>query len=962
MIVLEGTRPVRWLDLTFGLTDGWWRFSDTQLRPEYPLLSGGNWLNLLNNVGFPSARVVTPLPMAIGQREPENSVIVAQRGDTAGNGLSATPTSQDSARWLVLADQRGVGEQLAERLRAEGALCQVVDAPSQLNDVLGGDNIPANVVYLRPLDVGDAQSPAHRAQELNQALLDTVQAVAQQRRAHVSGNGHPPADLRFWVVTRGAQVAGDDNDRSVAQASLWGFVRTLALEHQDWQTCLIDLDPCAAGEAVVGALLDEVTRAGQEDENEIAFRGGRRLARRLRRGPAADATSCANASVSLQIAARGTLDGLEFRQQTRPSPGPEQLEVAVHASGLNFRDVLNVLGQYPGEPPLGAECSGVVTRVGTNVERFSPGDHVLVVAPNTFCDWLVVDQRLAIAIPQHLALADAATIPIAFLTASLALEEIGRIQSGDRVLIHAAAGGVGLACIQLARAVGAEVFATASVGKHETLRNMGIEHVFDSRRTGFAAAVMAATSARGVDLVLNALGQEFIQENVRCLAQDGRYLDITKTPDVREHPALVVRPDIRYHSLDLAQLLADEPDLLQSKLPPLVGRVVDGPLRPLPARCFALSEAKSAFRFMRSAQHIGKLLLCTQQQTHEERLTSVDTRWSRTDRRPEPIRRDRSYVITGGLGGLGLAVARWLARQDAGHIALMARRAPNDQERSAIDEIVRNGAAVTLLRADVERLAEVSDCLAAYRETAQPLGGVFHLAGRLDDALILRQSASQFARVLGPKTHGAWNLHIATLGDNLDHFVLFSSVSSVLGSTGQANHAAANAFLDGLARYRRTQGLPASTINWGPWSGIGAAAQREIGKRSDLAGIGLITPNEGISLLEALMGRETLQAAALRLDIDQLPAARAHCRSSSRSAMPSQRAIPERNTTPDSCANTARRRTVENAVCCSCTSSRSSHVPWASARRKVSIWIRHCPIWGSIHSPRSNWPITWRKA
>ena len=247
-------------------------------------------------------------------------------------------------------------------------------------------------------------------------------------------------------------------------------------------------------------------------------------------------TAAAMLRFACALRARGTLDGLEISRQPRPSPGPDQIEVAVHASGLNFRDVLNVLGQYPGEPPLGAECSGVVKRVGKDVERFSPGDRVLVVAPDTFCDWLVVEQHLAIEIPAQLTLTEAATLPVAYLTASIALEEMGQLKSGDRVLIHAAAGGVGLAALQLAVAAGAEVFATASVSKHETLRKMGIQHVFDSRCTGFAAAILHATSGQGVDLLLNTLGQEFIHENVCCLAANGRYLDITKTPHVRHTP------------------------------------------------------------------------------------------------------------------------------------------------------------------------------------------------------------------------------------------------------------------------------------------------------------------------------------------------------------------------------------------------------------------------------------------
>ena len=237
-----------------------------------------------------------------------------------------------------------------------------------------------------------------------------------------------------------------------------------------------------------------------------------------------------------------------------------------------------------------------------------------------------------------------------------------------------------------------------------------------------------------------------------------------------------------------------------------------------------------------------------------------------------PIRGDACYLITGGLGGLGLEVARWLAQRSARHIGLLARRQPTAAEQHCIAQIIEHGATVEILRGDVSRSADVHAALEALRRGGRPLAGVFHLAGILDDALIARQSPEKFARVFAPKVAGAWNLHFATLDQPLDYFVLFSSAAAVFGSAGQANHAAANAFLDALARHRRSRGLPGQTINWGPWSSIGAAASRDVAQRGNFAGIGMLTPEEGISILENTLAANQVQVVAVRLDWEQLPA------------------------------------------------------------------------------------------
>ena len=291
LIVLEGTRPTRWLDLTFGLTDGWWRFSDTHLRPDYPLLSAQNWSRLLAETGFAASRIVTPLPTAVGQREPENSVIVCQRNDSADHASGDDVVADESTNWLILTDAAGIGDSLAEQLRTRGTPCKVIHAPRPsdrgdlLSDVVSSDELATDVAFLWSLnDTDGSTSPPELARLLNESLLNTVQLVAQRHSQRVSGNGHHNRPIRFWVVTRGAQGGSDGREQSVAQASLWGFVRTLALEHPDWQSHLIDLDPAVDIRSAAATLVDEVTRDAGEQENEIVFRNGLRLVRRMQKG------------------------------------------------------------------------------------------------------------------------------------------------------------------------------------------------------------------------------------------------------------------------------------------------------------------------------------------------------------------------------------------------------------------------------------------------------------------------------------------------------------------------------------------------------------------------------------------------------------------------------------------------------------------------------------------------------
>ncbi len=305
---------------------------------------------------------------------------------------------------------------------------------------------------------------------------------------------------RLWLVTRGAQAAGDRPlPLCLAQSPVWGMGRVIAVEHPALACTRIDLDPEDRRDASE-QLVEEICRGQGEDQ--VVYRGGERHVARLQslRDDGADGLQVPHGRpYRLEITGRGQLDNVILRPAAREQPGPGQVEIRVRATGLNFRDVLNVLDLYPGDPgPLGGECAGEITAVGPGVERFKPGDAVVALAPASFATYALTLAEFVALKPQHLSFEEAATIPICFLTAELALRRLGRLQPGERVLIHAASGGVGLAAIQIARQVGAEIFATAgNPRKREYLRSLGIEHVMDSRSLEFAPQIMEATRRRG---------------------------------------------------------------------------------------------------------------------------------------------------------------------------------------------------------------------------------------------------------------------------------------------------------------------------------------------------------------------------------------------------------------------------------------------------------------------------------
>ena len=709
------------------------------------------------------------------------------------------------------------------------------------------------------------------------AVLHLVQSLAAMAHAR------PP---QLVLITRGAQSGLPGGDRlSILQAPVLGLARTIRQEHPELRTVAFDLDPSVTGDASVIA----TALLGVLDEPEVAFRGDRRLVRRLVRmsspwderapgdgeesGGDADGESrqlpAPDGPFRLEPTSPGTLDGLELRPAARRTPGHGEVAIEVVAAGLNFRDVMKTLGIYPQQPGdlmwLGDEVAGRVVAVGEGVD-LEIGAEVFGVAPAAFASVATTRARYVLRKTPGMTFEEAATLPIAFATALYGLVNLANLRPGERVLVHAGAGGVGQAAIQVAQAIGAEVLATASEGKADYVRSLGVRHVFDSRSLDFVDGVRAATDGAGVDVVLNSLAGDFIPASMSVLAPGGRFVEIGKR-DIFQNAKISLWPfrnGLSFFAVDMDRIFLRQEQVAADLMAALERGLAAGHFRPLPLTTFPIGSAVRAFRHLAAARQIGKVVLSMADRPAPRAITG-------------PIfHADASYVVTGGLRGLGGRVAEWMAASGAGTLVLVGRDTSSPAAQATAQRIAAAGGQAVLIGADVANAADVAKLVAAMRPMP-PLRGIVHAAGVLSDSSAVNFDDARFTSVFGPKALGAWNLHEATSGIDLDFFVMFSSMAAVVGNPGQGNYTAANAFLDRLAWLRKAQGLPGLSVDWGPWAEIGMSATAS-GQRIFEFGIGSITPDRGIEALGRLLPDDRAQIMVLPVDwprfLTLLPGAR----------------------------------------------------------------------------------------
>ena len=759
---------------------------------------------------------------------------------------------RDSRQMAIVADRRGVGEHVHRLLQQAGTAVALVQ-PNQngaenpeLAVLLGKSN--HDVLYFPGLDIESAPTGTTLSLEATRnlgcdPLLDVVKRISRSSR--------------LWLFTRGAVAVDGRSPVAFGQAAISGLLTTIRAEGRVARCAHLDLDPCVyASGADVEARQIAAEILGGDDEDRIAFRRGLRYVARLQpvKGSGVAAQPC-----RIAIAKPGVVENLTLAPLDRRPPGRGEVEIAVKAAGLNFKDVLHVLGMLPSNLngdgiELGFECSGIVSAVGDGVEGRKIGDAVVVFGSACLRSHVITAAEAVVDLPSNLTFEEAAAIPTAFLTAYHALHTLADIQPGDTVLVHAGAGGVGQAAIQLCRRIGATVFATASAAKTDFVKSHGVSLVMNSRDVSFREAILEATGGRGVDVVLNSLNGDFIRASLDVLTRGGRFVEIGKLGAWTPEEVAATRPDVSYFTFDLSEAEHADAGSLRQVLTTVTNWLAEKAVSPLTTDAFPVADVAPAFRLLAHGKNVGKVVVTFPEEAGRE---------------GSPIARaDRSYLITGGLGALGLKVAEHLVEHGARAVILAARRSASPAAGAAVAALEARGAHVEILLADVADRERFGRELRRLTTALPPLGGVVHAAGVLDDALVADLTPERLTRVLAPKVHGAWNLHDLTKDMALDWFVSFASIASVLGSAGQGNYAAANAWLDAFMHQRRALGLPGVSINWGPWASVGMAASLDAARRSQLRGKGLhpIPIIRGLSALRWAIHRDFPQVVAAAID------------------------------------------------------------------------------------------------
>ena len=779
--------------------------------------------------------------------------------------------SAASGTWMVFDEGTGRAGRIADGLRARGGrVIRVVpgdgfarigddeftidpESASDHQKVLSearrsGLRAVVSLWPLRVAKIGPDRMPSDGQRYGTTAGLRLVQALAAL--------SDPP---RLCMVTAGSQCVDGTEAIAIEQAPAAALLRVAASEHTELRVISFDLDPQGSRQderLMIAELLTE------SDENQVGLRKGERfVARLVPRGhpdqldAEADAFRGSDCTMPLRLVVErpGTFDGLKMESGPIGEPGPGEAVIRVRAAGVNFRDVLMSLGLYPGPvPPLGSDCAGTIVAVGPGVTGWSVGDRVVAMVEGAFSTHVIARQEFMAHLPSSMDFEQGASTPSAFITADVTLNQIAALKRGDRVLIHAGAGGVGLAPVMLARRAGAEVFATAgSPDKREFLKGLGVQHVLDSRTAAFADDVLRLTDGQGVDVVLNSLSGELLIRSFDVLAHGGTFLEIGKRDIMSSARVEQMARAIRYHVVDCSEIAQRDPAIIGATLGRILADIASGELAPLPLTTFHFRDAASALRFMAQAKHIGRLVL----------------------RMPAPAARTRicgegTYLVTGGLGGLGLVTARWLVGQGARYLALAGRKAPDGAAQAAIRELRASGAVVEPIQADVSTEDGVADLFAEMERSLPPVRGLFHCAGLLDDGPLAIQTPERFAAVMKPKADGAWRLHHALTSRGIEpqDFVLYSSMSSILGAPGQANYVCANAFLDAMAFALRAAGQRATSINWGPWRDVGMAARGAVRGRWDGQGVNGLSAADGMTALSMTALRDEPRMAVMSVD------------------------------------------------------------------------------------------------
>ncbi|WP_328315410.1 SDR family NAD(P)-dependent oxidoreductase [Streptomyces sp. NBC_00388] len=848
----------------FGLLDSFWASTDTRLRPNTPWLPSDDWPSLLGQVGFCDVA-------GVGQDDTSGartcSVLLASR-QPREDPCTWEPSAPSDTSWLLAADEGNTAavEQLATALAAADQQNVRTTALNACDvnwpDLLPQDAQHANVVLLwgesTPPTVDD--TPGGTVEKAAARIL-VLQAVARACAALPEG-----VEVTLWIVNIGQEgrMTVLPSTRP-ADAAVWGAGRSLGNEQRRTKVKRIAVHHGPSGPEATDAaqaLAREFLSGSLEDEVVLGPQG-RFVPRVLDLAEQADWVAADSPSAyGLRVHDIGMSYRLDWEEDEEPAPGPGQVAIRVRASAVNYRDALTAMGLVPpahernGVPQLGLECAGTVVQCGPDVTGIAPGDRVFAVAPAALGAFALARADMVALMPDGMAFSDAATLPVVYLTAHYSLEYLARLRAGETVLVHSAAGGVGLAALQCAQARGARVIATAGTeAKRTLLRLLGVEHVLDSRTLEFADQVRQITNGRGVDVVLSALSGEAQVRSLELLACGGRFVELGKR-DFLSNAPLPTRPfldNLAFFGADITPLVEGRDPAGPELFEEVAQRVHRGIYKPLMHHTYPAHRVGEALDLLRHSRHTGKVVL-----TFDEPVL--------VHPQPTPLALDpdATYLVTGGLGGFGAATARWLADHGARRLALVGRRGAHTPEATALlQHLTARGVTAIPYAADAADVAAMRGVCDAADASGSPIRGVIHAAMVLDDGPLDELTDAGNRTVLHPKIGGGYVLDNLTRGRGLDFFVVYSSTAALVGNSLQANYVAANMAVEALVHQRKAAGESALAVQWGLMGDVGILAREERVESLRRTGLGSQTTASAFAALEGLFARPDLDVVAV---------------------------------------------------------------------------------------------------
>jgi phthiocerol/phenolphthiocerol synthesis type-I polyketide synthase C len=676
--------------------------------------------------------------------------------------------------------------------------------------------------------------------------------IAERRAMRIAGHlrlqSRRERPNPLWIMTRGA--FGNGPHPSADADAIWRFGRVAMNEYPDIDIRLIDLAVDLPTEVAAHKLIDICSMPGDEKELLVDRQSVR--APRVMKGYVDCLAGISDETRARLNAVPGqSFDHFDWVIEERPRPGPDEIEIETAAIGLNFRDVMlglglldeDILGHGLTSSALGFECVGRVQRVGTRVKQFAVGDLVMGFADDAFASHVTALGDQFFSVPADMTVEAAATIPVAFSTAWYSLKHVAHLQAGETLLVHGAAGGVGMAAIQIARLTGAKILATAGTdAKRALVDALGADAVYNSRDAAFADHIMRDHD--GVDVVLNSLAGDQMWASFRTLKPFGRFVELGKR-DFLENTPIDLRPFVRnrsYFGVDLDELLAHD----KLKVSRIVDEISDafqaGDLIPLPHRVFNGEDVPEAFRLMQRSGHLGKIVVRPAQSGLAPQEEAIF--------KPAP----GVHLVLGGTRGFGFEAAMRLAERGAEKVVIASRSGVQDPDLK--DRMAEFDDRIVVEQIDATEDGAVWQLCQKIRSELGPISGVVHTAMVLEDGFLDGITAESLGRVTRPKTRAVDALHDATIDDALQYFVVFSSATTVIGSPGQAAYVLANGYLEGVIEKRRSLGLPGLAVAWGAISDAGAIARnKELGERLERT-----TGVTGIQVYEALNHLESLLA------------------------------------------------------------------------------------------------------